>query len=193
MLELADETDSKSVASNGVWVQVPLSAPNLIACTFWYGRFLFSMGDAPWNSMPVRRGTCPTAGKQIEKKPMLHNVTQVCFRTSKEILGVPRGIRTPDLLVRSQSLYPAELWAHFLLRTVVLTTIAIISHLLQLVKRFFEFFSGFSKKVCITRNFGVFCLREWQKGQTQCICCRAKTDLTNRKKSRIIKVKRAHQ
>ena len=108
--------------------------------------------------MPVRRGTCPTAGKQIEKKPMLHNVTQVCFRTSKEILGVPRGIRTPDLLVRSQSLYPAELWAHFLLRTydVVLTTIAIISHLLQLVKRFFEFFSGFSKKVCIARNFGVF-------------------------------------
>ena len=28
MLELADETDSKSVASDGVWVQVPLSAPD---------------------------------------------------------------------------------------------------------------------------------------------------------------------
>ena len=28
--------------------------------------------------------------------------------------GVPRGIRTPDLLVRSQTLYPAELWAHIL-------------------------------------------------------------------------------
>ena len=27
MSELADETDSKSVVSNGVWVQVPLSAP----------------------------------------------------------------------------------------------------------------------------------------------------------------------
>ena len=26
--------------------------------------------------------------------------------------GVPGGIRTPDLLVRSQSLYPAELQAH---------------------------------------------------------------------------------
>ena len=26
-------------------------------------------------------------------------------------LGMPRGIRTPDLLVRSQTLYPAELWA----------------------------------------------------------------------------------
>ena len=26
--------------------------------------------------------------------------------------NVPRGIRTPDLLVRSQTLYPAGLWAH---------------------------------------------------------------------------------
>jgi hypothetical protein len=29
-----------------------------------------------------------------------------------EIDGAPREIRTPDLLIRSQSLYPAELWAH---------------------------------------------------------------------------------
>ena len=28
-------------------------------------------------------------------------------------LGALEGIRTPDLLVRSQSLYPAELTAHF--------------------------------------------------------------------------------
>ncbi len=28
--------------------------------------------------------------------------------------GVPGGTRTPDLLVRSQSLYPAELQAHSL-------------------------------------------------------------------------------
>ena len=27
--------------------------------------------------------------------------------------GTPEGIRTPDLLVRSQTLYPAELPAHF--------------------------------------------------------------------------------
>jgi hypothetical protein len=27
--------------------------------------------------------------------------------------GAPREIRTPGLLIRSQSLYPAELWAHF--------------------------------------------------------------------------------
>ena len=82
------------------------------------------------------------------KSPRNHTISRT--------FGTAEGIRTPDLLVRSQSLYPAELWAHFLLRTVVLTTIVIISHLLQLVKRFFEFFSGFSKKVWIARNFGVF-------------------------------------
>ena len=30
------------------------------------------------------------------------------------ITGAPEGIRTPDLLVRSQTLYPTELAAHFL-------------------------------------------------------------------------------
>ena len=125
--------------------------------------------------MPVRRGTCPTAGKQIEKKPMLHNVTQVCFRTSKEILGVPRGIRTPDLLVRSQSLYPAELWAHFLLRTVVLTTIAIISHLLQLVKRFFEFFFGiFEKSLYHTQFRRFFVLESDGKGKCSALAAEQK-------------------
>ena len=84
---------------------------------------------------------------------------QTPYAKKRKAFGTAGGTRTPDLLVRSQSLYPAELWAHFLLRTVVLTTIAIISHLLQLVKRFFEFFSGFSKKVCIARNFGVFLFR----------------------------------
>ena len=29
-----------------------------------------------------------------------------------DLYGAPREIRTPDLLIRSQSLYPAELWAH---------------------------------------------------------------------------------
>ena len=32
--------------------------------------------------------------------------------TSRYIYGAPEGIRTPDLLVRSQTLYPAELRAH---------------------------------------------------------------------------------
>ncbi len=28
------------------------------------------------------------------------------------LIGAPKEIRTPDPLVRSQVLYPAELWAH---------------------------------------------------------------------------------
>jgi hypothetical protein len=31
---------------------------------------------------------------------------------NEEVNGAPREIRTPDLTVRSRSLYPAELWAH---------------------------------------------------------------------------------
>ena len=33
----------------------------------------------------------------------------------------PKGIRTPDLLFRRQTLYPAELWAQFLFSGVSLT------------------------------------------------------------------------
>ena len=36
--------------------------------------------------------------------------------------GVLQGIRTPDLLVRSQTLYPAELAAHFLMLRYYITT-----------------------------------------------------------------------
>ena len=32
-----------------------------------------------------------------------------------QALGAPEGTRTPDLLIRSQTLYPAELPAHILL------------------------------------------------------------------------------
>ena len=38
--------------------------------------------------------------------------TQSVFFPVDNDAGVPEGIRTPDLLVRSQSLYPAELQAH---------------------------------------------------------------------------------
>ena len=43
--------------------------------------------------------------------------------------GAPRGTRTPDLLVRSQSLYPAELLAHssfFLERSVIIAYPSIV-------------------------------------------------------------------
>ena len=54
--------------------------------------------------------------------------------------GTPEGIRTPDLLVRSQTLYPAELLAHF----AVLSTdcLYIISRFPFEVKKFLSFFSN---------------------------------------------------
>ena len=33
-------------------------------------------------------------------------------RTGADLICAPKGIRTPDLLFRRQTLYPAELWAH---------------------------------------------------------------------------------
>ncbi len=42
--ELADETDSKSVVSNGVWVRVPPPAPN-ISDYFQRCFFFFSFSD----------------------------------------------------------------------------------------------------------------------------------------------------
>ena len=48
------------------------------------------------------------------KKPclLMELGNKKCASLSSEAHGVPGGIRTPDLLVRSQSLYPAELQAH---------------------------------------------------------------------------------
>ena len=64
------------------------------------------------------------------KKHALHLVKRVLYRDSpyitklttkkrtlqarkvRKYAGAPEGTRTPDLLVRSQSLYPAELLAH---------------------------------------------------------------------------------
>ena len=44
------------------------------------------------------------------------------------LFGALQGIRTPDLLVRSQTLYPAELAAHiFLFFYVILYTVKIIA------------------------------------------------------------------
>ena len=43
----------------------------------------------------------------------LQNKNKKVPKTGTFDVGVPGGIRTPDLLVRSQSLYPAELQAHF--------------------------------------------------------------------------------
>ena len=43
---------------------------------------------------------------------MLYQIEPLPDNTNKQKNGALEGIRTPDLLVRSQTLYPAELRAH---------------------------------------------------------------------------------
>lgn len=50
--------------------------------------------------------------EQIKTQVYLINQIYLCF-------GVPGGIRTPDLLVRSQTLYPAELQAHLISQIII--------------------------------------------------------------------------
>lgn len=48
------------------------------------------------------------------------------------MLGTPEGTRTPDLLIRSQSLYPTELLAH-----IKIFSLFIIAESFRFVKSFF--------------------------------------------------------
>ncbi len=71
--------------------------------------------------------------------------------------GTPGGIRTPDPLVRSQILYPAELLAHI---TVVLDNDNIISYYFQLVKGFWKIFFVFDKITFSAENVVIIRLCE---------------------------------
>ena len=57
------------------------------------------------------------------------------------IFGTPKGTRTPDLLIRSQSLYPTELSAHVHHSR----RLDIIAQLLPKCKHYFSFFALFLK------------------------------------------------
>ena len=56
-----------------------------------------------------------------------------------KLFGALEGIRTPDLLVRSQTLYPTELPAHILFHTLAERLIIISRHASH-VNPFFNFF-----------------------------------------------------
>ena len=58
-------------------------------------------------------------------------------------VGTPKGTRTPDLLIRSQSLYPTELSAHADSR---LTCLNMIAHEIEKCKYFFRFFEKISNQ-----------------------------------------------
>ena len=53
---------------------------------------------------PAKSRLFESLARQIKKQDTCKSICPV--------FGTPEGIRTPDLLVRSQTLYPAELLAH---------------------------------------------------------------------------------
>lgn len=55
-------------------------------------------------------GCSPDGALDNEKE--LVNAKGPHRRTGADLNCAPKGIRTPDLLFRRQTLYPAELWAH---------------------------------------------------------------------------------
>lgn len=62
-------------------------------------------------SVNTRKGVTvvtPLVKSQYKKRVVSQHFK--CYKTTR--LGTAEGIRTPDLLVRSQSLYPAELQPH---------------------------------------------------------------------------------
>ena len=68
-----------------------------------------------------------------------------------KLFGALEGIRTPDLLVRSQTLYPTELPAHILFHTLAECLIIISRHASH-VNPFFNFFF-FPVLLCIAKAF----------------------------------------
>ena len=77
--------------------------------TIAWKRVFHDVQDAP---RPNTQFAPPEPHENIKKQPSQRST----------VYTVPGGTRTPDLLVRSQALYPAELQAH------VITTKVIIAH-----------------------------------------------------------------
>lgn len=54
----------------------------------------------------------PKMGLLTHEMSYLLNAEGPHRRAGADLVCAPKGIRTPDLLFRRQTLYPAELWAH---------------------------------------------------------------------------------
>ena len=54
----------------------------------------------------------PTYQNRAEGTPQLFTLHYYLFPAAESRIGTPEGTRTPDLLLRRQLLYPAELLAH---------------------------------------------------------------------------------
>ena len=107
-----------------------------------------------------RRARC---GGSNSKKSS--NIRKNCFKTAKEkpstarsssrvFHGAPNRIRTCGLLIRSQTLYPAELWVRFLIfRSFLLGTESIIPHGAKNVNTFLKIIFHFLPS---TENGGIW-------------------------------------
>ena len=83
------------------------------------------------NGRDDRIWTCdPLIPNQVHYQAVLH----------PDKNGAPSRNRTRNLLIRSQTLYPVELWAHFI---TLYQRLLIISNTVQLCKPFFIFLSFF--------------------------------------------------
>ena len=86
----------------------------LIAVSFWISRF----GEMKSVPHPAQRDFTPkgfhrpTGRFHPSARTDFVEKTSFVFQTKEVFSGTPEGTRTPDLLVRSQSLYPTELPAH---------------------------------------------------------------------------------
>ena len=89
---------------------------------------IFSGNSDPKNVLPTMRKHYCTAAllhdvfrkphrQSVSLKPKQKTRTSRFLSTLRFLFGTPEGIRTPDLLVRSQTLYPTELLAHTVFRT----------------------------------------------------------------------------
>ena len=93
----------------------------MIVCVFYL--------DTGSNDIELARDYLIHVASQNKNNP---NPSPTEIRFGLFFFGTPEGTRTPDLLIRSQSLYPTELPAH-----THLTCLDIIAQVLEKCKNFF--------------------------------------------------------
>ena len=104
---MARHRDALGRHSTNVYVDCLLGRPILAAAAFQATVLLIAEGLPKGMPPPIfKTATVLTVWLRQAARPYLTN--------SSEVFGAPGPTRTADLLVRSQTLYPAELRAHFL-------------------------------------------------------------------------------
>ena len=106
----------------------------------------------------------------IRVSKVYHVKQKRVLKTEYSLVGALEGTRTPGLLVRSQSLYPAELQAHST-RHYIITTLAICQGVMQnIFRKVFitkqnnqplpERVGDLFKSICLHRDFQSLCFHQ---------------------------------